>query len=155
MREDALGDGPDVVDRPVRPVLVERALETGDVARGVVRARPAEAEAVIEALDRYGEFFGDELTVEHPTGSGRRATLTEVADDLRRRLIAIFLLDDEGRRPCFGDVARFRDDPAWRDALLFHEYFHGDLGCGLGASHQTGWTGLVADLIATRAAARG
>ncbi|HET6691997.1 MAG TPA: hypothetical protein VFG74_14155 [Miltoncostaeaceae bacterium] len=110
---------------------------------------------VIEALDRYGEFFGDAFTVEHPTGSGHQATLAEVADDLRRRLIAIFLLDEEGRRPCFGEVARFRDDPAWRDALLFHEYFHGDLGCGLGASHQTGWTGLVADLIVTRAGARG
>ena len=110
---------------------------------------------VIEALDRYGDFFGDALTVEHPTGSGRQATLAEVADDLRRRLVEIFLLDDRGRRPCFGDVPRFRDDPTWRDALLFNEYFHGDLGCGLGASHQTGWTGLVADLIVTRARARG
>jgi hypothetical protein len=77
-----------------------------------------------------------------------------VADDLRARLISIFLLDENGHRPCFGDVARFKDDPTWRDALLFNEYFHGDLGCGLGASHQTGWTGLVADLIVTRAGER-
>jgi hypothetical protein len=109
---------------------------------------------VIEALDRYADFLGDGFTVEHPTGSGRRVPLAAVADDLRGRLISIFLLDEEGRRPCFGAVSRFRDDPSWRDALLFHEYFHGDLGCGLGASHQTGWTGLVADLIVTRAAAR-
>jgi hypothetical protein len=108
---------------------------------------------VIEALDRYADFLGDGFTVEHPTGSGRRVSLAAVADDLRRRLVSIFLLDGEGRRPCFGAVPRFRDDPSWRDALLFHEYFHGDLGCGLGASHQTGWTGLVADLIVTRAAA--
>jgi hypothetical protein len=109
---------------------------------------------VIEALARYGDFLGDGFTVEHPTGSGRTATLPEVADDLRARLISIFLLDEHGHRPCFGDVARFRDDPTWRDALLFNEYFHGDLGCGLGASHQTGWTGLVADLIVTRAGER-
>lgn len=110
---------------------------------------------VIEALERYGEFFGDGLRVEHPTGSGRTATLSEVALDLRRRLVSLFLLDGEGRRPCFGAVQRFRSDPGWRDSLLFHEYFHGDLGCGLGASHQTGWTGLVADLIVTLSEARG
>jgi hypothetical protein len=109
---------------------------------------------VIEALARYGDFLGDGFRVEHPTGSGRQSTLAEVADDLRARLVSIFLLDDEGHRPCFGGVARFRDDPTWRDALLFNEYFHGDSGCGLGASHQTGWTGLAADLIVTRAADR-
>ena len=102
---------------------------------------------VIEALGRFHSFFGDEVRVEHPTGSGTMMNLGEVSLDLSRRLVSIFLLDETGRRPCFGDVARFRDDPEWRDSLLFHEYFHGDLGSGLGASHQTGWTGLVADLV--------
>ena len=102
---------------------------------------------VIEALERYHSFFGEDLRVEHPTGSGRMMDLREVALDLAGRLVSIFLLDDDGARPCFGGVDRFRRDPRWRDALLFHEYFHGDLGCGLGASHQTGWTGLVADLV--------
>ena len=82
-----------------------------------------------------------------PTGSTSTATYDEVATDLRRRLISLFLLDDEGHRPCFGTAAKFQDDPRWRDNLLFNEYFDGDTGKGLGASHQTGWTGLVADLI--------
>jgi hypothetical protein len=77
-------------------------------------------------------------------------TLAQVADDLRRRLIGIFLRDASGRRPVFGATARFQQDPAWRDQILFFEYFNGDTGAGLGASHQTGWTGLVADLIAGR-----
>jgi hypothetical protein len=74
-------------------------------------------------------------------------TVPEIADDLRRRLISIFLVDSDGRRPCFGGSERFQTDPAWKDNILFSEYFHGDNGAGLGASHQTGWTGLVADLI--------
>ncbi len=105
---------------------------------------------LVSALDRYGWFFGDEQTIEYPTGSGTQWTFHEVADDLRDRLISTFLLDDRGRRPCYGWVDRFRDDPRWRDQLMFHEYFHGDNGAGLGASHQTGWTGLVADLIIRR-----
>ncbi|HVX20985.1 MAG TPA: hypothetical protein VHB02_06540 [Acidimicrobiales bacterium] len=105
---------------------------------------------VAGALDRYGRFFGDELLVEYPTGSGRHLQLGDVAQDLRRRLSSIFLRDDAGRRPCFGDVAKLQHDPAWRDNVTFNEYFHGDNGAGLGASHQTGWTGLVADAIVRR-----
>jgi hypothetical protein len=102
---------------------------------------------VVEALTRYARFFGDELKVEYPTGSGNDHTLEEIAADLRERLIALFVRGDDGRRPCFGWVERLQNDPAWRDNVLFNEYFHGDNGAGLGASHQTGWTGLVAELI--------
>ena len=105
---------------------------------------------VIEALERYDRFFGEDLTVEYPTGSGNRITLGEVAQDLRRRLVSLFLVGDDGRRPCFGYVGPFQTGPLWKDNLLFNEYFHGDNGAGLGASHQTGWTGLVADLIRRR-----
>jgi hypothetical protein len=100
-----------------------------------------------DAIERLGRFYGDEERVAYPTGSSTTATYTEIADYLRRRLIGLFLLDHDGHRPCFGDVAKFRDDPRWRDNVLFNEYFDGDTGKGLGASHQTGWTGLVADLI--------
>ncbi len=106
---------------------------------------------IIDALRRFAGFFGDEFTVEHPKGSGTNLTLTEVADDLTDRLVSIFRADSSGRRPVFGKYERFQTDPAWHDQIFFHEYFHGDTGAGLGASHQTGWTGLVADLIATRA----
>jgi hypothetical protein len=105
---------------------------------------------IIEMLRTYGRFFGDGFTVEMPTRSGRRMTLTEVADQLSQRLRSIFLDDEHGRRPVFGTYERFQTDPTWHDSLLFHEYFHGDDGHGLGASHQTGWTGLVADLIVRR-----
>jgi hypothetical protein len=104
---------------------------------------------LISALERYHRFFGDELTVEYPTG-GPRVTLDRVAADLRHRLIKLFLVGPDGRRPCFGWVDRLQRDPAWNGNLLFNEYFHGDNGAGLGASHQTGWTGLVADLIRGR-----
>jgi hypothetical protein len=99
---------------------------------------------LIEALERYHHFFGDELRVECPTGSGRMMTLQEVAHDLASRLARIFLPDGQGRRPCHGGDARFAQDPHWKDLVLFHEYFHGDSGRGVGASHQTGWTALVA-----------
>jgi hypothetical protein len=102
---------------------------------------------VVSALNRYGRFFGDRLNVEYPTGSGNQMTISEIADDLRRRLISIFLVGEDGRRPCYGGTERFQNDPAWKDNILFSEYFHGDNGAGLGATHQTGWTGLVADLI--------
>jgi hypothetical protein len=105
---------------------------------------------VISMLERYHRFFGDDLTLEYPTGSGRRLTLGLIAQDLRDRLISIFVAGPDGRRPCFGGVARLQDDPAWRDNLVFSEYFHGDNGAGLGASHQTGWTGLIADVIRRR-----
>jgi hypothetical protein len=102
---------------------------------------------VISALERYHTFFGDDLTIEYPTGSSRHLTLGQIGADLSNRLVAIFARDANGRRPCFGGIEALQSDPAWRDNLLFHEYFHGDDGAGLGASHQTGWTGLVADLI--------
>jgi hypothetical protein len=105
---------------------------------------------LIEALERYHYFYGDSLEVECPTGSGRRVNLKEVAEELARRLIALFLPGPDGRRPCHGADPRFAADPAWRDHVLFYEYFHGDDGRGLGASHQTGWTALVIDCIANR-----
>jgi hypothetical protein len=105
---------------------------------------------VIEAIRRFARLFGDDHQVECPTGSGRMLTLGAVADELSDRLVGLFRNDANGRRPCFGNDERMQTDPAWHDALLFHEYFHGDTGAGLGASHQTGWTGLVADLIVRR-----
>ncbi|HTW04641.1 MAG TPA: hypothetical protein VMF87_30385 [Streptosporangiaceae bacterium] len=105
---------------------------------------------VISMLERYHGFFGDDLAIEYPTGSGRKLTLDLIAADLRDRLISLFVTGPDGRRPCFGGVSRLQDDPAWRDNLVFSEYFHGDNGAGLGASHQTGWTGLIADVIRRR-----
>jgi hypothetical protein len=102
---------------------------------------------IIEALQQFHHYYGDDFTVECPTGSGRLLTLDQIADELSRRLIRLFLRDGAGRRPVFGEQAIFQHDPHWRDHLLFYEYFHGDTGAGLGASHQTGWTALVAKLI--------
>jgi hypothetical protein len=102
---------------------------------------------VVDALRAYGRYFGTDLTVEHPTGSGQLHDLTAVADDLAARLVSTFRDGPDGRRPVHGPYAKFHTDPAWHDAIPFHEYFHGDTGAGLGASHQTGWTGLVADLL--------
>jgi hypothetical protein len=96
---------------------------------------------------RLHRFFGDGFTLEYPTGSGSLLTFGEVAQDLADRIVGIWLPDRDGRRPVFGGVRRMQEDPAWKDNLLFFEYFHGDNGAGLGASHQTGWTGLVVDLI--------
>jgi len=98
---------------------------------------------LIEALERYGHFYGESLKVECPVGSGVRLTLNEVAHELSRRLASIFAPGVDGRRPCHGDDRRFSEDPHWRDLLLFHEYFDGDTGRGMGANHQTGWTALV------------
>jgi hypothetical protein len=103
---------------------------------------------LIEALERYHHFYGDGLQVECPTGSGRMMTLAEVARELSSRLGRIFLPDGTGRRPCHGDDRRFAEDPDWRELVLFYEYFHGDTGRGLGASHQTGWTALVVQSLA-------
>jgi hypothetical protein len=104
---------------------------------------------IIGALRQFGEFFGDDLTVEFPARSGSKATLDEVADDLSRRLISLFLPGEHGWRPIYGIAETFQTHPDWRDLLAFPEYFHGDNGAGLGAWHQTGWTALVADLILT------
>jgi hypothetical protein len=102
---------------------------------------------IIEALERYYHYYGNDLTVEVPRGSGRRMNLRELGLELSRRLAATFLPDENGRRPCHGDDPRFAKDPHWKDLVLFHEYFHGETGRGLGASHQTGWTALVLRLL--------
>jgi hypothetical protein len=102
---------------------------------------------LIEALERYHYFYGETFTMEFPTGSGRRLNLAQIAQDLSRRLVTLFMPNGGGRRPALGMEARFVNDPHWQDLLWFHEYFHGDTGQGLGASHQTGWTSLVARLI--------
>ena len=102
---------------------------------------------LIEALQKHDAFLGDEFKVECPTGSGKEMTLWEVTTEMTRRLITLFTKDENGRRPVYGDREKFQSDPHWRDLILFYEYFHGDTGAGLGASHQTGWTGMVAKLI--------
>ncbi|MCI0612084.1 glucosidase [bacterium] len=102
---------------------------------------------IIESLQKFHFYLGDSFKVEFPTGSGQHHDLWEIAGELSRRLTHIFLRDENGRRPVFGDAKKFQEDPNWQNYVLFYEYFHGDLGCGLGASHQTGWTGLVAKLL--------
>ncbi len=102
---------------------------------------------LIESLQKFHHYYGDDFKIECPTGSGNLMTLWEVAAELSKRLNRIFLRDDNGRRPVHGDDERYRSDPHWRDLVLFYEYFNGDNGAGLGASHQTGWTALVAKLL--------
>ncbi|HZX94499.1 MAG TPA: glucosidase [Myxococcales bacterium] len=102
---------------------------------------------LIESLQKFHHYLGDAYTVECPTGSGRQLNLAQVASELSRRLSSLFLLDDDGRRPAFGSVRKLQEDPHFSDCLLFHEYFDGEDGTGLGASHQTGWTGLLAKLL--------
>lgn len=102
---------------------------------------------IIRALLTYYAYYGDNFTIECPTGSGNLMNLFDVSKEISERLTRIFLRDEQGRRPVYGGTAKFQDDPYWRDNILFYEYFHGDNGAGLGASHQTGWTGLVAKLI--------
>jgi hypothetical protein len=102
---------------------------------------------IIESLQRFHHYLGDDFKVECPTGSGHMLTLSETASEISRRLNHLFLRDDKGKRPVFTGVEKFQTDPHWRDLVLFYEYFHGDTGAGLGASHQTGWTALVAKLL--------
>jgi hypothetical protein len=104
---------------------------------------------IISALREYHKYYGDTFVVECPTGSGHMKNLGQVAEELSHRLARIFLRDAEGRRPVFGDCRLFAADPGWRDLIPFHEYFHGDNGRGCGASHQTGWTGLIAQISLT------
>jgi hypothetical protein len=99
---------------------------------------------IIRGLLQYYAYYGSDFTIECPTGSGRHMNLYEVAEEISRRLSRIFRRDAQGRRPVYGGIRKFQDDPHWRDYLLFYEYFHGDNGAGLGASHQTGWTGVIA-----------
>jgi hypothetical protein len=102
---------------------------------------------ILRALLNLYLYYGNDFKVECPTGSGRMLTLYEVGMDLLGRLSRIFLRAENGRRPVYGGMEKFQSDPHWRDHLLFHEYFHGDNGAGIGASHQTGWTGLIAGLL--------
>ncbi len=102
---------------------------------------------IIEALYRFHQYYGEDLKVEFPTHSGNMMTLLQVANELSKRLTRLFLRNEHGKRPIYGDIKKFQEDPHWRDYLLFYEYFHGDTGLGLGASHQTGWTGLIAQLV--------
>jgi hypothetical protein len=105
---------------------------------------------LIRGLFQLYLFYGDSFKVECPTGSGQQMNLFEVAREISRRLVGAFLQDDKGRRPLYGAWEKFQTDPHWRDHLIFPEYFHGDTGAAVGASHQTGWTGLVAVLIQNR-----
>jgi hypothetical protein len=102
---------------------------------------------LVESLQKFHHHLGDDFRVECPTGSGTMMSLWEVAGELSRRMTSIFLQDEKGRRPVFGNLEKFQTDPHWRDLVLFHECFHGDSGAGIGASHQTGWTGVVAKLM--------
>ena len=99
------------------------------------------------SLMRLGTYYGDSFKVECPTGSGKQLTLFEVGQMLAERLIGTFVRDSSGRRPVFGGTEKFQTDRHWRDNILFYEYFHGDNGAGVGASHQTGWTGCIARII--------
>jgi Glycosyl hydrolase family 63 C-terminal domain len=105
---------------------------------------------LIESLQHFHHYYGDDFKVECPTGSGKFITLVEVADELSRRLTRLFLKGEDGQRPVLKYHPKLATDPYFRDYVLFHEYFNGDNGCGLGASHQTGWTGLVANLLRPR-----
>ena len=105
---------------------------------------------IIESLQRFHHYYGDDFKVEYPTNSGKYFTLDDIAYELSKRLIGLFTRDDKNRRIVFGDNNKMQSDPAFNNYLLFYEYFHGDSGKGLGASHQTGWTALVAKLIQPR-----
>jgi hypothetical protein len=109
---------------------------------------------LVEALQRYHLFYGNDLKVECPTGSGRMLNLLEVSHELARRLLSIFLKDASGRRPVHGRADVYAKNPTWQNLILFYEYFHGDSGRGVGASHQTGWTALVTRLLETHAQGR-
>jgi hypothetical protein len=105
---------------------------------------------IIESMQKFGHYYGDDFKIECPTGSGEFMTIDAAANELATRLTRIFLKDEHGRRPVNGNEPRLQHDPHFRDYVLFYEYFHGDSGRGVGASHQTGWTGLVAKLLMPR-----
>jgi len=102
---------------------------------------------LIRALLSFYSYYGDSFQVEFPTGSGNKMNLFKIAREIASRLTRIFLRDESGKRPVYGNTLKFQTDPYWKDNVLFYEYFHGDNGAGLGASHQTGWTGLIAKMI--------
>ena len=105
---------------------------------------------IIESLQKFHHYYSDDFKIECPVGSGNMVTILHAANELSHRLTKIFLRDGDGRRPVFGDCDLLQNDPHFRDHVLFYEYFHGDNGRGVGASHQTGWTALVAKLIQPR-----
>ena len=105
---------------------------------------------LIESLQKFHYYYGDDFKVECPAGSGKFLNLSEVADELSRRVAKLFLKGDDGQRPVLKYHSKLATDPHFKDYVLFHEYFHGDTGCGLGAAHQTGWTGLIATLLRPR-----
>ena len=102
---------------------------------------------LIEALQKFDYYYGDELKIEFPTGSGNELNLWDISQELSKRLCRIFETGDNEKRAVYGNTEKFQNDEFWRDNILFYEYFHGDTGCGLGANHQTGWTGLIAKLL--------
>jgi hypothetical protein len=102
---------------------------------------------LVRGLLNLYSFYGDDFKVECPTGSGNRMTLFDVANEISKRLSRIFLINESSHRPVYGGTTKFQEDPFWKDLILFYEYFHGDSGAGLGASHQTGWTGTIARLL--------
>jgi hypothetical protein len=110
---------------------------------------------IIESLQKFHHYYGDDFRVECPTGSGRLRSIDQIADEIAARLERLFLKDEHGVRPVLGQYQQLQNDPHFRDYVLFHEYFHGDTGRGVGAAHQTGWTGLVAKLLKPRQSQRG
>jgi len=109
---------------------------------------------IVESLRQYHEFYGESFRIECPTGSGVQMNLRQVADEIERRLVSIFKSDQDGKRPCHGEEKQYSEQASWKDLVLFYEYFHGDNGRGLGASHQTGWTALVATMLEHQAVCR-
>jgi hypothetical protein len=110
---------------------------------------------ILRGLLQYYRYYGDSFTIECPTGSGKMMNLYEVADEIGRRLSSVFLKDEQGKRPVHGAAQKFQEDPHWKEYPLFYEYFHGDTGEGVGASHQTGWTGAIARIMHLFASADG
>ena len=105
---------------------------------------------IIESLQKFHHYYGDDFKIEFPTGSEKYCTILEISEQLAKRLIALFLLDEQGQRPIYRHAPQMQSDPQFRDYLQYYEYFHGDTGRGIGACHQTGWTGLVAKLLFPR-----
>ena len=114
---------------------------------GAVRSGCRSTRLIIRALLNYYAYYGDNFKIECPTGSGNMMNLYQVAEEVARRLASIFLRDEDGQRPVYGGTETFQNDPHWKDLILFFEFFHGDNGAGVGASHQTGWTGIVARMM--------
>jgi len=128
-------------------IVTQRKEEANEFYQSVIPPWMPVNFLIVLALREYHRYYGNTLRVECPTGSGKLMNLDEVADEISRRLSNIFLLNEEGKRAVFGDYRLFNDDPHWRDLIPFHEYFHGDTGRGCGASHQTGWTGLITQIL--------